>query len=90
MADDDTGVEAARRAKEAHLRAAALDEYEAAHEALWAQATAVINVCALIPVVLDQATNTFSKWRGMFLIVLGKYALTSHVLKDESFPDRPA
>jgi hypothetical protein len=40
--------------------------------------------------VLDQATNTYSKWRGMFLIVLGKYALTSHVLEDESFPDRPA
>jgi hypothetical protein len=44
----------------------------------------------LIPVVLDQATNTYNKWRGMFLIVLGKYALTSHVLEDESFPDRPA
>jgi hypothetical protein len=26
----------------------------------------------------------------MFLIVLGKYALTSHVLEDESFPDRLA
>jgi hypothetical protein len=34
MADDDTGAEAARRADEARLRAAALDEYEAAHEAL--------------------------------------------------------
>jgi hypothetical protein len=40
--------------------------------------------------VLDQAKNTYSKWRGMFLIILGKYALTSHVLEDESFPDRPA
>jgi hypothetical protein len=90
MADNDTGAEAAHRAEEARLRAAALDEYEAAHEALWAQATAVINVRALIPVVLDQAMNTYSKWRGMFLIVLGKYALTSHVLEDESFPDRLA
>jgi hypothetical protein len=40
--------------------------------------------------VLDQAMNTYSKWRGMFLIVLSKYALTSHVLEDESFPDRLA
>jgi hypothetical protein len=90
MADNDRGAEAARCAEEARLRAAALDTHEAAHEALWAQATAVINVRALIPVVLDQAMNTYSKWRGMFLIVLGKYALTSHVLEDESFPDRPA
>jgi hypothetical protein len=90
MADDVTCAEAAHRAEEARLRAAALDEYEAAHKALWTQATAVINVRALIPVVLDQATNTFNKWRGMLLIVLGKYALTCHILEDESFPDRPA
>ncbi|XP_066384535.1 uncharacterized protein [Miscanthus floridulus] len=72
------------------LRAAALDEYERAHEALWAQATAVVNVKALIPVVLDQAANTYTKWRSMFLTVLGKYALTYHVLEDEAFPSRPA
>ena len=34
--------------------------------------------------------NTYSKWRGMFLTVLGKYALTRHVLDDEAFPSRPA
>lgn len=83
-------AEDARRAEEARLRAAALDAYESAHEALWAQATAVINVRALIPVVLDQAANNYSKWRGLFLIVLGKYALTRHVLEDASFPSRPA
>ncbi|XP_072147815.1 uncharacterized protein [Setaria viridis] len=80
----------ARRAEEARLRAAALDEYERAHEALWAQATAVVNVKALIPVILDQATNNYTKWRGMFLTVLGKYALTRHVIEDEAFPSRPA
>jgi hypothetical protein len=80
----------ARRAEEGRLRAAALDAYEHAHEALWAQATAVVNVKALIPVLLDQATNTYTKWRGMFLTVLGKYALTRHVLEDEAFPSRPA
>ncbi|XP_066373586.1 uncharacterized protein [Miscanthus floridulus] len=45
---------------------------------------------ALIPVVLDQATNTYTKWRGMFLTILGKYALTHQVLEDEAFPSRPA
>ncbi|XP_066391779.1 uncharacterized protein [Miscanthus floridulus] len=83
-------AEDARRAEEARLRAAALDEYERAHEALWAQATAVVNVKALIPVILDQATNTYTKWRGMFLTILGKYALTRHVLEDEAFSSRPA
>ena len=83
-------AEDARRAEEGRLRAAALDEYERAHEALWAQATAAFNVKALIPVLLGQATNTYAKWRGMFLTVLGKYALTRHVLKDEVFPSCPA
>jgi hypothetical protein len=83
-------AEDARRTEEARLRTAALDEYERAHEALWAQATAIVNVKALIPVILDQATNTCTKWRGMFLTVLGKYTLTRHVLEDEAFPSRPA
>jgi hypothetical protein len=38
-----------RRADEQRLRDATLDEYESAHEAIWAQATAVVNVKALIP-----------------------------------------
>jgi hypothetical protein len=83
-------ADTARRAEEQRLRDAALDEYDSAHEAIWAQATAVVNVKALIPVVLDQATNTFTKWRGMFLTVLGKYALTRHLLEDEAFPTCPA
>ncbi|XP_072146642.1 uncharacterized protein [Setaria viridis] len=92
MADDDDAARAekARRAEEERLRSVALDEYEAAHVAIWVQATAVVNVKALIPVILDQATNTYTKWRGMFLTVLGKYALTRHVLEDEAFPTRPA
>ncbi|XP_040382424.1 programmed cell death 6-interacting protein-like [Oryza brachyantha] len=83
-------ADAARRAEEDRLRAAALDEYEKTHEALWAQATAVVNVKALIPIVLDKATDTYTKWRGIFLTVLGKYALTRHALEDEAFPARPA
>lgn len=40
--------------------------------------------------MLEQSANNFSKWRGIFLVVLGKYALTSHVLSDEALPERPA
>ncbi|XP_072147887.1 uncharacterized protein [Setaria viridis] len=89
-AAEEARAEKARRAEEERLRSIALDEYEAAHVAIWAQATAVVNVKALIPVILDQATNTYTKWHGMFLTVLGKYALTRHVLEDEAFPTRPA
>jgi hypothetical protein len=81
--------DAARRAEEARLRAEALDKFEAAHEAVWAQATAVVNVKAMIPIVLDKATGTYTKWRGVFLTVLGKYALTPHVLDDVVLADRP-
>ena len=87
---DAARAEEAHHAEEARLRNAALDEYESAHEAIWAQATAVVNVKALIPVILDKVTNTDTKWRGMFLTVLGKYALTRHVLDDQVFPVRPA
>lgn len=83
-------VAAARRAEEARLRAEALDKFEATHEAIWAQETAVVNVKAVIPILLDKATNTYSKWCDMFLTVLGKYALTPHVLEDEMHPERPA
>jgi hypothetical protein len=82
-------AEVAHRAEEARLRAVALDDYESANEAIWAQATAVVNVKGLIPIILDQATNTYTKWRRIFLTVLGKYALTRHMLQDEAFPARP-
>ena len=39
----------------------------------------------LIPIVLDKATDSYTKWRGIFITVLGKYALTRHVLEDEVF-----
>nr|AAX95825.1 retrotransposon protein, putative, unclassified [Oryza sativa Japonica Group]ABA93147.1 retrotransposon protein, putative, unclassified [Oryza sativa Japonica Group] len=53
------------------------------------QAIAVLNIKALIPVTLDLATANYTRWRGMFLVVLGKYALTDHVLSDDppSHPD---
>jgi hypothetical protein len=81
--------EAARHAEEARLRAEALDTYEKAHEAIWATATAVVNIKGMIPIILDKATGMYTKWCGMFLTVLGKYALTPHVLDDVTLPERP-
>jgi hypothetical protein len=82
-------ADAVRAAEAARLRVEALDKYEAAHEAIWATATAVVNIKGMIPIVLDKATGTYTKWRGMFLTVLGKYALTPHVLDDVALPERP-
>jgi len=88
-AEDRARADAARHAEESRRCAKALDKFEAAHEAVWAQATAVVNVKAMIPIVLDKATGTYTKWRGMFLTVLGKYALTAHMLDDVVLADRP-
>ncbi|WVZ58081.1 hypothetical protein U9M48_008389 [Paspalum notatum var. saurae] len=57
--------------------------------ALHAQALAILNVRALVPITLDLATASFSKWRRLLLLALGKYALADHVLCDATFPDVP-
>jgi hypothetical protein len=43
----------------------------------------------LVPVVLDRVANNYTRWRALFLVVLGKYALTDHVLTDVVHDDRP-
>lgn len=43
---------------------------------------------ALVPVTLDVAAANYTKWRGLFLVALSKYALTEHVLSDEHLPHR--
>ena len=40
--------------------------------------------------MLDHAANNYNRWRAMFLTILGKYALTDHVLSDVDNADRPA
>lgn len=60
---------------------------DAARASLHAQAVAVLNVKALVPVTLDLAAGNYARWRGLFLVVLGKYALTDHVLCDAPRPD---
>ncbi|XP_066162123.1 uncharacterized protein [Oryza sativa Japonica Group] len=47
----------------------------------------MLNVKALIPVTLDLATGNYARCRGLFLVVLGKYALTDHVLYDAPLPN---
>ncbi|XP_066373154.1 uncharacterized protein [Miscanthus floridulus] len=88
-------VEAARLMREtaekaAADRAAALDAYEAQHAAVHAAAIAVVNIKVLIPLVLDRAANNYNRWRSLFLVVLGKYALMDHVLANVVHADRPA
>lgn len=55
--------------------------------ALHAQAVSVLNIKALVPITLDVAAANFTRWRGLFLVALGKYALTDHVLSDDHRPD---
>ena len=80
--------ERARKAEDD--RVAALDAYEAKYAAVHAMAIAVLNIKVLVPLVLDRAADNYNRWGSMFLVVLGKYALTDHVLSDVVNADRPA
>ncbi|XP_062192504.1 uncharacterized protein LOC133896000 [Phragmites australis] len=63
--------------------AQALVLHEAAAIAnLHAQAVVVQNIRTLVPVVLDLGSPNYNKWCCRFLITLGKYSLTAHVLSD--------
>ena len=83
-------AEAARLRQIAADRAKALDEYEAKHANVHSAAIAVLNIKVLVPVVLDRAANNYNRWCSLFLVVLGKYTLTDHVLTDVVNADRPA
>ena len=43
-------------------------------------ALTILNIKVLVHVVLDRAANNYSRWHTLFLFILGKYALTDHVL----------
>jgi hypothetical protein len=77
-------------AKAAVEREAALDALEAKHAAVHAQALAVVNIKVLIPITLDRTANNYDRWRKVFLVILGKYALTDHVLTDDAHSTRSA
>ncbi|XP_066391955.1 uncharacterized protein [Miscanthus floridulus] len=70
-------------------RIAALDAYEAKYATVHAAAIAVLNIKVLVPLVLDRAADNYNRWRSMFLIVLGKYALTDHILSNVVNADQP-
>jgi len=82
-------AEDARRRQSEAARTATLDAYEAKHADVHAAAIAVLNIKVLVPVVLDRVANNYTRWRALFLVVLGKYALTDHVLNDVVNADRP-
>ena len=43
-----------------------------------------------MPLILDSAGNNYTRWRTLFLVVLGKYTLTDHVLTDMVNDNQPA
>ncbi|XP_066344476.1 uncharacterized protein [Miscanthus floridulus] len=83
-------AEDARHRQVEATRTATLDAYEAKHVDVHAAAIAVLNIKVLVPVILDRASNNYNRWRALFLVVLGKYALTDHVLTDVVNDDRSA
>ena len=84
MAGEEDAAAAARREQEAATVAAASHKQEAAQAlalseaatiaSLHAQAYGVLNIKALVPIVLDLTSPSYNKWRGLFLVTLGKYA----------------
>jgi len=78
-ADERACLEAEARAREA-----------AAIADLHSQAVGLPNIWMLVPIILDLSTPNYSKWRHLFLLLVGKYALTDHVLSNEVFPMVPA
>jgi len=70
--------------RDADARAIVLaGEVAAATVALRAQAAAIVNIKALVPIVLDLTSPHFNRWRGLFLYTLERYALADHVLSDD-------
>lgn len=57
---------------------------------LHAQAAGVQNIKALVPIILDPMSAHYRKWRDYFLLTLGRYSLSDHVLSDAVFPHVPA
>ncbi|XP_062206168.1 uncharacterized protein LOC133908060 [Phragmites australis] len=88
---DDEAARACRTAEAARAEttALALANAQAVSAALHAQAVAVQNFRALVPIVLNRASTQYSKWQGLFLTTLGKYALDDHILHTGDPPADP-
>jgi hypothetical protein len=67
------------------------DDYEVAVIAnLHLQASGVQNIRSLVSVILDGSSAHYARWRENVLLTLRRYALSDHVLSDDSFVDVPA
>jgi len=71
------------------LRQALLLHEAAAIANLHAQAVAVQNIRALVPVVLDLNASNYTRWHDQLLLTVGKYSLQAHVLQDDPAPTFP-
>ncbi|XP_062178385.1 uncharacterized protein LOC133883168 [Phragmites australis] len=87
--DEATRVPRDEEAASAETRVLALTNAEVVSAALHAQAVAIQNFRALVPIVLDRASTQYSKWRGLFVTTLGKYALDDHILHAGNPPADP-
>jgi hypothetical protein len=67
-----------------------LAEYENVEQSqLHAQGVAVPNIKTMIPLVLEQTSTFYSRWRTIFLNTVAKYALDCLVLSDDDFSTDP-
>lgn len=78
----DAKAKAARAANDKADKDAAYQDFLDAQAALHAQAIAVSNIHAMLPLTLDLSSTNYSKWKALFLNLLGKYELSDHVLAD--------
>jgi hypothetical protein len=53
---------------------------QAVASVLHVQPISVLNIKALIPVILDNLSPNYNRWKTLFLNTLGKYELTDHVI----------
>ena len=48
--------------------------------------TFVHSIKTYVPITLDLQASNHAQWRELFLVALGRYGLTNHVIGDESGP----
>jgi hypothetical protein len=87
--DDTAGRTVVPPAGASPLLEALLQHEAAALLNLHAQAVAVTNIRALVPLVLDLNSAFFARWRESFLLTVGKFSLQQHVLSDDVAPHSP-
>jgi hypothetical protein len=54
---------------------------------LHAQVVTKQSIRSLVPTVLELGTGTFTRWHEQIMLILGKYSLQDHVLRDLPISD---